>query len=42
VSNLSTANKATYFTKVPAIEAEALLQFGDRYLDSKSGDVPWK
>jgi predicted metal-binding protein len=39
----SAANKATYlFTKVPATEAEALLQFGDRYLDSKAGDVPWK
>lgn len=39
----SGANKATYlFTKVPPTEAEALLQFGTLYLNSKAGDVPWK
>jgi predicted metal-binding protein len=39
----SSANKATYlFTKVPSIEAEALLQFGQLYLTSKDGNIPWK
>jgi predicted metal-binding protein len=39
----SGVNKATYlFTKVPATEAEALLQFGQLYLASKDGNIPWK
>jgi predicted metal-binding protein len=39
----SGANKATYlFTKVSSTEAAALLQFGERYLNSKAGDIPWK
>lgn len=39
----SGVDKATYlFTKVPSTEAAALLQFGERYLHSKAGDVPWK
>ncbi|QYO67462.1 DUF1636 family protein [Leptolyngbya sp. 7M] len=39
----SAPDKATYlFTKVPATEAEALLQFGQLYLASKDGNIPWK
>jgi predicted metal-binding protein len=39
----SGTNKATYlFTKVPSTEAEALLQFGQLYLASKDGNIPWK
>jgi predicted metal-binding protein len=31
------------FTKLPTDEtAPALLQFGDRYLGSTIGDMPWK
>jgi predicted metal-binding protein len=38
------ADKPTYlFTTIPADEtAIALLQFGDRYSKSKTGNVPWK
>lgn len=41
---LSAANKPTYlFTDLPLAEsAAALLQFGELYLDSDDGDVPWK
>nr|RNJ67505.1 MAG: DUF1636 domain-containing protein [Leptolyngbya sp. IPPAS B-1204] len=37
-------DKATYlFTKVPTEQgAEALLQFGELYLNSKAGNIPWK
>ncbi|WNZ26122.1 DUF1636 domain-containing protein [Leptolyngbya sp. NK1-12] len=39
----SAPDKATYlFTNVPATAAEALLQFGQLYLTSKEGDIPWK
>jgi predicted metal-binding protein len=39
----SAPDKATYlFTKVPSTEAEALLQFGQHYLASDDGDIPWK
>jgi predicted metal-binding protein len=39
----SATDKATYlFTKVPASAASALLEFGELYLNSKSGDIPWK
>ncbi|NJL39089.1 MAG: DUF1636 domain-containing protein [Leptolyngbyaceae cyanobacterium RM2_2_4] len=39
----SAPDKATYlFTKVPANADEALLQFGELYLNSKAGDIPWK
>ena len=39
----SAPDKATYlFTQVPATESEALLQFGEYYLASKNGDIPWK
>jgi predicted metal-binding protein len=39
----SGTNKATYlFTKVPATEAKALLHFGQLYLASKDGNIPWK
>jgi predicted metal-binding protein len=39
----SAPSKATYlFTKVPASAATALLQFGDLYRTSKTGDIPWK
>lgn len=37
-------DKATYlFTKMLSeSSAEALLQFGELYLNSKAGDIPWK
>lgn len=40
----SASHKPTYlFTNLPTDEtASALLQFGKRYLDSSTGDVPWK
>ncbi|MBE9075813.1 DUF1636 domain-containing protein [Romeria aff. gracilis LEGE 07310] len=39
----SAPDKATYlFTQVPPTEAEALLQFGELYLHSQNGDIPWK
>ncbi|PIG94707.1 DUF1636 domain-containing protein [Gloeocapsopsis sp. IPPAS B-1203] len=39
----SAPDKATYlFTKAPSTEAEALLQFGQLYLTSKDGNIPWK
>ncbi|MBD2091505.1 DUF1636 domain-containing protein [Microcoleus sp. FACHB-1515] len=40
----SAPHKPTYlFTNLPTEEtATALLQFGDRYFNSKTGDVPWK
>ncbi|MBE9169821.1 DUF1636 domain-containing protein [Pleurocapsales cyanobacterium LEGE 06147] len=39
----SAPDKATYlFTQVPATEVEALLQFGELYLNSKDGTIPWK
>jgi predicted metal-binding protein len=39
----SGTDKATYlFTKVPSTAAEALLQFGELYLNSKDGNIPWK
>ncbi|MBF2047858.1 MAG: DUF1636 family protein [Leptolyngbya sp. IPPAS B-1204] len=39
----SGANKATYlFTKILSTAAEALLQFGQLYLTSKDGNIPWK
>lgn len=39
----SGVDKATYlFTEVPSNEANALLQFGELYLNSKAGDIPWK
>ncbi|WP_250123538.1 DUF1636 domain-containing protein [Chroococcidiopsis sp. CCMEE 29] len=41
---LSSPNKPTYlFTNLPPLEtADALIQFGEHYLDSNDGDVPWK
>ncbi|MBW4514830.1 MAG: DUF1636 domain-containing protein [Timaviella obliquedivisa GSE-PSE-MK23-08B] len=39
----SATDKATYlFTNLPANEADALLQFGELYLNSQNGDIPWK
>jgi len=40
----SAPHKPTYlFTTLPADEtANALLEFGKRYLDSNTGDIPWK
>ncbi|XPM58232.2 MAG: DUF1636 family protein [Leptolyngbya sp. IPPAS B-1204] len=40
----SAPHKSTYlFTTLPTDEtAPALLQFGKRYLDSNTGDIPWK
>lgn len=39
----SAANKATYlFTKVPTNADDALLQFGELYLNRNDGDIPWK
>lgn len=40
----SASDKPTYlFTNIPTAEAApALLQFGEHYLSSKTGDVPWK
>ncbi|QYO68272.1 DUF1636 family protein [Leptolyngbya sp. 7M] len=40
----SAPHKPTYlFTTLPTGQtAPALLQFGKRYLDSKTGDIPWK
>jgi len=40
----SASHKPTYlFTNLPTDEtASALLQFGKRYLDSSTGDIPWK
>jgi predicted metal-binding protein len=40
----SAPDKATYlFTNVATTEsADALLQFGELYLSSKGGDIPWK
>ncbi|MGI0484062.1 DUF1636 family protein [Pantanalinema rosaneae CENA516] len=39
----SAPHKATYlFTKVPTTAASALLQFGELYRTSKTGDIPWK
>jgi predicted metal-binding protein len=39
----SATNKPTYlFTQVSISAASALLQFGDRYVHSKTGDIPWK
>lgn len=40
---LSSTNKFTYlFTNLPLSEsAAALLQFGEHYLDSDDGNVPW-
>lgn len=36
-------HKATYlFTHVLSSEARALLHFGELYLDSKDGSIPWK
>lgn len=41
---VSGTNKSTYlFTDLPLAEsANALFEFGELYLDSNSGDVPWK
>jgi predicted metal-binding protein len=41
---LQDANKCTYlFTNLPLLEsAEALMQFSELYLDSESGNIPWK
>lgn len=41
---LQDANKCTYLlTHLPPIEsAEALMQFSELYLDSESGNIPWK
>ncbi|NJR40768.1 MAG: DUF1636 family protein [Leptolyngbyaceae cyanobacterium CSU_1_4] len=39
----SASDKATYlFTNVFSNEANALLQFGELYLNSDGGDIPWK
>ncbi|NJL57515.1 DUF1636 domain-containing protein [bacterium] len=39
----SVTDKATYlFTNVPATGAEALLQFGELYVNSQNGDISWK
>lgn len=39
----SAPHKPTYlFTSVPTESAIVLLQFGERYLGSKTGDIPWK
>jgi predicted metal-binding protein len=40
----SAPHKPTYlFTTLPTDEtAPALLEFGKRYLESKTGDIPWK
>lgn len=39
----SATAKSTYlFTNVPSSEADALLQFGELYLNSDNGDIPWK
>ncbi|NJK28644.1 MAG: DUF1636 domain-containing protein [Acaryochloridaceae cyanobacterium CSU_3_4] len=39
----SAPHKATYlFTNVPTTAASALLQFGELYRTSKTGDIPWK
>jgi predicted metal-binding protein len=39
----SAADKATYlFTKILSTAAAALLQFGQLYLTSKDGNIPWK
>jgi len=39
----SAPDKATYlFTNVPATAAKTLLQFGQLYLTSKDGNIPWK
>ncbi|MGC1310558.1 MAG: DUF1636 domain-containing protein [Phormidesmis sp.] len=37
------SNKATYlFTQVPIAEADALLKFGELYLHSQDGTIPYK
>jgi predicted metal-binding protein len=38
----SSQAEAYLFTKVPASAASSLLQFGDLYRTSKTGDIPWK
>jgi predicted metal-binding protein len=39
----SAPHKPTYLlTKVPTSAASALLQFGELYRTSKTGDIPWK
>jgi predicted metal-binding protein len=39
----SATNKSTYlFTNLPSSEANSLLQFGELYLKSEDGDIPWK
>ncbi|NES98868.1 MAG: DUF1636 domain-containing protein [Desertifilum sp. SIO1I2] len=41
--SFSATDKATYvLTKVPLSQAAALLEFGELYLKSKAGDIPWK
>jgi predicted metal-binding protein len=44
VVSVASPDKPTYlFTNLPAHEAAtALLQFGKLYLDSSTGDIPWK
>ncbi|MCD8488893.1 MAG: DUF1636 domain-containing protein [Desertifilum sp.] len=41
--SFSATDKATYvLTQVPLSQATALLEFGELYLKSKAGDIPWK
>jgi predicted metal-binding protein len=44
VAAFSAPYKPTYlFTKLPGSESsDALLQFGNLYMSSKTGNVPWK